>query len=79
VTHQPGGSGMMETVATVFGVEIRTCDAYPRDVVGFSSGRVVVYYWEGVEVARLSLNDLRSNVMQRLDREGGVSKREEGT
>jgi len=44
---------MTEAVATVCGVEIRTCDAYPRDVVGFSNGRMVVYYWGGAEVARL--------------------------
>jgi len=44
----------METVATVCGVEIRTCDVYPREVVAFSNGKVVVYYWGGAEVARLT-------------------------
>jgi hypothetical protein len=46
----------------------------------FSNGRVVVYFWEGAEVARIHAppSTIEHPEVKPVG-EGGVSKREEGT
>ena len=71
-----------ETFGHVCGVQIRTCDVYPRELMAFADGtKLVAYFWQGAEVARVHWDgfsiDWGQGRIACLHCEGGVSRGEE--
>ena len=44
---------MAEITRKLFGMEIRTTDVYPVEVIGVNNGRYVTLFWQGAELARI--------------------------
>ena len=44
---------MAEITRKFFGMEIRTTDIYPVEVIGADNGRYVTLFWQGAELARI--------------------------